>query len=190
MRLIFFLLLAAISIPVLAFLAVFSGAESAPLCGDRPVVVSGAGAAAFQAGITRMGADVARGRAATATFDESQVSSSASTLIRNTPSVDVSGLRVCFWGDARQVEAIGAVLLSPIPWRVRLSIAGAPDLTGTHPRLAIRRVQVGNLPERVSNLLVTPLTGVVDRALAQVAIPFPPLVSISDGAATLSVGPR
>ena len=74
MRLIFFLLLAAISIPVLAFLAVFSGAESAPLCGDRPVVVSGAGAAAFQAGITRMGADVARGRAATATFDESQVS--------------------------------------------------------------------------------------------------------------------
>lgn len=178
------LLLFAVSIPTIAIVLLFTDPGSTSVCGNRPVVGSAANAAAFDARLQRLAIDVARTRSGAATFTESEASSRVNAMLGDA-TIGVSNVKICFWGDARQAQATGIVSLPRVPWPVHAMVSGTLDLSGAHPQLVIRSVRIGSLPGIVSGLVAGPLTSDAASLLAQVSVPFPLTLTLTDGAATV-----
>jgi hypothetical protein len=133
-----------------------TGGPSPCTPGGGPITVDAGNSAAFQQKWDAMDLTLDGGTPASATFNESEISSRANTYL-DEHDVGFSEPRVCIYDG----EGEGTATFSFLGIDVKVSVRGTMDLTGDHPDADIDEMEVGNVP----GFLLAPIEGAVNSAI-------------------------
>jgi hypothetical protein len=154
-------ILLAIVMLAVAFVVVFgvlavTGGPGACTPGDGPITVDAANSASFQQKWDVLSATLNAGAPGSTAFSESELSSRADTYLKQ-HNVGFHNARVCIHNGSGE----GSATFSLLGFHVKVKVTGTVDLSGSHPKAKVTRMDIGNVP----GFLTAPAEKIVSRAI-------------------------
>ncbi len=176
-------LLAVVFVVVVGVLAV-TGGPGPCTPGDGPISVNAASSASFQQQWDTLNATLDGGTAGSTTFNESQLSSRADTLLRE-HDVGFNHPRVCVHDGSGE----GSATFSFLGLDMKVKVKGTVDLTGRHPKAKVQHMDVGNIPGFLTGPAQKAVNRAIDSALDDVDLHHRYTPSLTPGQAAVSGAP-
>jgi hypothetical protein len=186
----FFALLVAAGAVTFAFavLALLILLGSSGECGgeSRMIVVTEDLSATFQSKWDGFDATLDGGTATTVRFDESEVTSRATSYLEE-KDAPIKGLKV--WIYPGEGETGGKIKTPFFGLDVSARIEGAVDLSGAQPKAEITDIEIGWVPGPLSGLIKGFVRGLVDDQLEDIELEHRYSLDLADGIATVNGQP-
>jgi hypothetical protein len=186
----FFALLVAAGAVTFAFavLALLILLDSSSECGgeSRMIVVTEDLSATFQSKRDGFDATLDGGTATTVRFDESEVTSRATSYLEE-KDAPIKGLKVCIYPGEGEA---GGKIKTPFPGLdVSACIEGAVDLSGAQPKAEITDIEIAWVPGPLSGPIKGFVRGLVDDQLEDIELEHRYSLDLADGIATVNGQP-
>jgi hypothetical protein len=179
-----------IGIPLVAvifFLLAVSGGPGTCEVEGRPIEGSAAEAASFQQKWDQLNGALDAGQPSSATFTEGEATGRARQWV-DEHDVPVSDLVLCFSAEDGGA-AYGKVDVPFFPGDVDVLVRGTVDLTGEHPDAEIDKMEAGNLPGPLTNLVENFINTLIDDQANDIDLDHDYGVEFADGNVTITGQP-
>ena len=173
-----------IFVVVTAVLAV-AGGPGACTPGGGPISITAANATAFQDKWDAMDDTLDMGQAASADFNESEVSSRADNYISDESDAPFEDVRVCLHDGFGE----GSAKLSVLGIDVEVKVTGTMTLTGTTPVANITKIEVGAVPGFATDLIEGIVEDAIEEGLKDIELNHDYAPTISEGNANIQGTP-
>ena len=173
-----------IFVVVTAVLAV-AGGPGACTPGGGPISITAANATAFQSKWDAMDDTLDMGQAASADFNESEVSSRADNYISDESDAPFEDVRVCLHDGFGE----GSAKLSVLGIDVEVKVTGTMTLTGTTPVANITKIEVGAVPGFATDLIEGIVEDAIEDGLKDIELNHDYAPTISEGNANIQGTP-
>jgi hypothetical protein len=143
----------------------FSGGPGPCTPGNPPITVNADNADGFQQKWDAFDVILDGGSPSSVTLNESEVTSRADQYIRDETAVDFANVRICIhdgFGEAT------AKLEAFLGLETKVKIKGNLDLSGDHPEALDLEIDIGNVPNFITNAVEGFVEDAVDEALEDI----------------------
>jgi hypothetical protein len=152
--------------------------------GGGPTTIDAANAASFQTKWDAMNATLDGGAPASASFNESELSSRADAFLQE-KDAPLKDPRVCLHNGYGE----GSGKFSFLGFNVKFKVKGTMELAGAHPKAKIDSIEIGNLP----GFLIAPaerfVNSAIDSAMDDVDLDHKYTPALTEGKAAVSGQP-
>jgi hypothetical protein len=179
-----------IGVPALAVLFFFlaiTGSPGSCEAEGRPITGTIQEAGTFQTKWDQLNNALNAGQPSTATFTEGEATGRARLWVEEN-DVSVSELFLCF-SAADGGQASGKVDVPFFPGDVDVLVTGTVDLTGEHPNADINEIEVGGLPDPLTNLVEGFINSLIDDQEGKIDLTHDYSAAFQDGAVVISGQP-